>query len=528
LRETAKRLELSEKAAHFGIWEWNAVTDSMNLSKGVAELLGISEPPFRIKTNAWMELIYPDDRASVEEAAARARRSGGDFQTDHRLRLPDGAIRWIRGQGHIEFNGAVPTRATGAMVDITEEKELLLRLGQARTAAENAAHTKSEFLANMSHEIRTPMNGIIGSIRLLLDAGVTAEQRDYLETIRLCGEALLELVDSILDVAKLEAGKLVLEQIPFDLEKLLNGTLSVIAPLATQRGLGLSRASEPDLPKVVVGDPQRIRQILLNLLSNAVKFSEHGVVTLGARRTGTNARGIELEFMVQDTGIGIPPEAQQAIFEPFTQADTSTARRYGGTGLGLAISRRLIALMDDRMNLVSEQGRGSAFRVTVTFPVARDAGPLPASPAARIPRSNRCLHILLAEDNAINRKVAVRLLERMGHRVDVAENGKEVLVALEGTDYDLLLMDCQMPEMDGYAATRAIRGLERHRRLPIVAMTANAMPEDRLRCLETGMDDYVSKPLSTERLYNLLETIPSRNKIGPPEEVRKAAEPAFR
>jgi CheY-like chemotaxis protein len=375
---------------------------------------------------------------------------------------------------------------------------------------EQAMRAKSEFLANMSHEIRTPMNGLLGMVSLLLDLGVTADQKEYVENIRSCSETLVRIVNDILDLSKIEAGKLVVEAIPFQLEIVLKEVMAVVAPLANARGLALLANFEPWLPPALTGDPQRLRQVLLNLLSNAVKFTDHGSVSLTVSASERDAASVKLEFTVGDTGIGIPAEVQEAIFEPFTQADSSTTRRYGGTGLGLPICRELVAAMKGRLEVKSEPGQGSRFRFTIAFPIAAGLAVQARELNSHIPHTCRQLRVLLAEDNPVNRKVAVRLLERMGHRVDVVGDGKQAVAAVEAAEYDVVLMDCQMPEMDGYTATETIRRLGGRTDLPIIAMTAHAMPEDRQRCLQAGMDDYLSKPISTEGLYQLLEALAQR------------------
>jgi signal transduction histidine kinase/ActR/RegA family two-component response regulator len=380
---------------------------------------------------------------------------------------------------------------------------------EARKQAARASAVKSEFLANMSHEIRTPMNGIIGTISLLADSGVTAEQAEYLETIQSCGESLLQLVNDILDLSKVEAGKLVLERAPLRIRELVADALAVVTPAARAKGLAVTRHFDPHLPESVMGDAQRLRQVLLNLLSNAVKFTEHGTVSLETSVVSRDADAIRLCLAIRDTGIGIPREAQESIFEPFIQADCSTTRRYGGTGLGLAICRRMLTLMNGHLEVESQVGRGSCFRAFLSLPPATCAAAPEPLPAARIPAANRALRILLAEDNVINRTVAVRLLERMGHRVDAAADGAQAVAAVSRERYDLVLMDCQMPVMDGYAAAREIRSLKLPATPPIVALTANAMAEDRRRCLEAGMDDYLAKPITLERLNALIENFPA-------------------
>jgi PAS domain S-box-containing protein len=505
LRENAQRMALAERSASFGVWDLEIASNKFMISEGLAILFGLGTGPLCLTADHWRQIVHPDDWAALSAALDRAVKSGEGLLVEFRAVLPDGAVRWYRCQGRLELTEGQPQRVTGAAIDITDEKQLHLRLEQARAAAEAAAHAKSEFLANMSHEIRTPMNGIIGAVRLLLDSGVTNEQHDDLEVIRSCGDALLQLVNGVLDLAKVEVGKLVLERLAFSLEALVRDTLTVVGPAARARNLDLRQALDPDLPPVLVGDPQRLRQVLLNLLSNAVKFTEAGSVTLTVTACARNSDSAELRFTVEDTGIGIAPEKQAEIFEAFTQADSSTTRRYGGTGLGLAISRKLVAQMNGTLELESKLGRGSLFRFTITLPVPAGTVAAPEQAAVKIPLSPQGLRILLAEDNAINQKVAVRLLERMGHQVHVAWDGKQAVSSVEQFEYDLILMDCQMPEMDGYAAARAIRRLDRGRQIPIVAMTANAMAEDRQLCLESGMNDYLAKPFSAEQLHHLLQ-----------------------
>ena len=506
LREDAGRMALAEEVAGFGIWEVDLLRGRLTISAGLAALLGRSGGCLRMGVHELDGAVYPDDLPAVRAIAEKALANREMVQAEFRIVRLNGSLRWMRIQARMEPDGAQPVKITGAAIDITEEKEALLRLEQARGTAERAVRVKDEFVANMSHEIRTPMNGIIGSISLLVDSGVTEEQQEHVDTIRSCGEALLILVNDILDLAKVEAGKLTLEETPFKLEQVVKEALAFVAPAATARGLELRQHLAEDLTQlVVVGDPQRLRQILLNLLSNAVKFTERGHVTVEAslaRRSGDLA---EVRFDVRDTGIGIPAEVQEAIFQPFTQADSSTTRRYGGTGLGLSICSKLIALMGGKLELKSELGHGSSFSFTARLPITTAAEPPARATECRLPRSLRRLRILVAEDNAVNQKVALRLLEGMGHQVDTAWDGEQTVAAVERTEYDLVLMDCQMPRLDGYAATRAIRGLERGHRLPIVAMTANAMADDRQRCLEAAMDDFLTKPVSKRRLYDLLE-----------------------
>jgi signal transduction histidine kinase/ActR/RegA family two-component response regulator len=455
----------------------------------------------------WQDVVHPEDGESVRLAVERAMASGAAPQVEFRVVWPDGSIRRVRGHARLELSQGRMTKMTGALIDVTEEKELLLRLEQAKVEAEAAAGVKDEFLANMSHEIRTPLNGIIGTMSLLLDSGVSGEQKEHLQTIQSCGESLLHLVNDVLDVAKIEAGKLTLERTPFRLRELVTNAMAIIAPVAAESGLELRETCDPALPATVAGDPQRLQQILLNLLSNAVKFTERGLVALDVSMVENGRDFAGVRFSVRDTGIGIPDKVQQAIFEPFAQADTSTTRRFGGTGLGLSICRSLVGLMGGKLELDSDAGRGSTFSFAVRLALAPDLTS-PASLAnGRIARSSRSLRILLAEDNVINQKVAVRLLERMGHRVDIASDGRQAVAAVMRGAYDLVLMDCQMPQMDGYAATRAIRQLDLGCAIPIVAMTASATAEAEIGCLEAGMDHFLSKPVVAARLYDMIEKV---------------------
>jgi CheY-like chemotaxis protein/HPt (histidine-containing phosphotransfer) domain-containing protein len=354
----------------------------------------------------------------------------------------------------------------------------------------------------MSHEIRTPLHGVLGMAALLLDTPLSPPQREQLQTIHSSGSALLAIINDVLDFSKIDAGKLVFEAIDFDPRALVREAIGVVALRAEEKGVALLHDVAESVPPGLRGDPGRVRQVLLNLLSNAVKFTARGSVrlTVTAEEQGD---AVVLRVTVVDTGIGIPPDVQPTLFRSFTQSDTSTTRRFGGTGLGLAICKRLVAMMGGDIGLTSELGVGSVFWCTLRLAPAA-AAVAPRSEGAVVPRL-RPGRVLVAEDNLVNQRVAAAMLAKLGQQVDVAQHGREAVERARASRYDLVFMDCQMPEMDGFAATRAIRAEERPgEHVPIVAMTAYAMSGDRDRCLAAGMDDYVAKPMTFTQLAEAL------------------------
>ncbi|HET9840172.1 MAG TPA: PAS domain S-box protein [Candidatus Angelobacter sp.] len=652
LRDSEKKFHLLANNINQVFWIMNGDGQVLYVSPAFEQVFGRSCESVYQNPRSWIESVHPEDRSLVEQQY-QMQLDGEPADCEYRMYSSDGGLHWLRRKAFpVRDASGKLVRIVGLAADITERKLAQHQLMRAKEAAEDANRAKSEFLANMSHEIRTPMNGIIGLTDLALETELSPEQRGYISSVKESADVLLRILNDILDFSKIEARQLVLENIQFGLRGSIDGLMKTLAARADEKGLELTSFIAPDVPCRLFGDPTRLRQILLNLLGNAIKFTDRGEVVLRVEKSGEFDGKAQLHFSVRDTGIGIGADRQEAIFQKFIQADSSSTRKYGGTGLGLAITSELVRMMDGRVWLESEVGRGSTFHFDIRLEVAEGgedevpAGmralqglkvlvvddnatnlqillhmlskwglqPLPArsgaealavlgksaregttitfaildvlmpemdgftlaqkikadpkydglkllalSSAAQVGDAARCramgmsghltkpvskaellgtlcqllgsldepksqppvapppsmhaperpAHVLLAEDNHINRMLATRLLEKHGYTFSVAENGAEVLEVLKKQNFDCVLMDVQMPVMDGFEATAAIRNTERlnGRHLPIIAMTAHAMTGDRERCVAAGMDGYVSKPVKPKELFSAIEEV---------------------
>lgn len=520
LSESERRLRMAQRLARVGSYAWDMRSGEVTWSDEVYRIYGLpAGTPVTIETLP--ERVHSDDRARMSariRAAVESPDSVGMEILEHRLVRPDGSVRVAQTASEIERDGdGRPIRMIGTVRDVTDERDHENALKAARDEAERANRSKGEFLAVMSHEVRTPMNGVLGMLSALEETGLDDRQRKLCDVARTSAEALLVILNDILDASKIEAGRLELEPAPFELRPLLRSIVDLYGPLARAKGVALDSNIADETPPWLVGDAGRLRQMMLNFTSNAVKFTSSGRITISARPVGRpKDRTAILRIEVSDTGPGIPEERQAEVFARFNQLDRSFARRFGGTGLGLAITKSLAELMGGRVGLSSRPGDGSVFWFEVPLGIAEGemaAERVPSTVAA----PSAPLKILVAEDNATNQLVVRMLLESLGHRVDVAHDGVEAVEAARERHYDLILMDVSMPGLDGIEATRQIRAMPGERgNVPIFALTANALDADRDRCLDAGMQRVLVKPLNKLALAAAVATVASVRANGGP------------
>lgn len=539
LRRSESNLARAQAMAHLGSYSLDIQTGKIFWSEGLKAIWGY-EPDQTLSLEMAASLIHPEDRKRICEALETAVKEKHQFNYEYRIVRPDGSVRYLHDQGEISLDDkGNPTWMFGTLQDITDRKLIEEQLFKAKDVAEIANRAKGDFLANVSHEIRTPMNAVLGMLDLLLETDINNEQREYLQLAHVSAESLLTTINDVLDFSKIEQNKIELEQIDFNLKSLISHIINLLSGKTGSNGLKLAYYIEESLPSSFVGDPVRLKQVLFNLLGNAIKFTKEGEVALSVEKYIPSDKGylspnynegeeMSLLFKVQDTGIGIPSEKIDKIFDAFTQVDASVTRKYGGTGLGLAISSRLVELMGGRIWVESEVGKGSTFYFTVR--VKKGSNEEDYEQESRLLEnsiklkenkeldgheisSGKNLNILLAEDNPINQKLILSLLKKKGHNISIVTNGKDVLDILSIQDFDAVLMDVQMPGIDGLEATRKIRdpsSYVRWHEIPIIALTARALKEDYDKCIEAGMNYYVSKPLNKEKLFKVLDGIRQR------------------
>ena len=516
------RLSLALDNRHDGLWDWDLRSGQCSLSELWKRGLGYVEGVFGDSREDWEALIHPEDLPAVRERIELHLAGGSeDFEAEYRLRASDGDWRWISTHGRVVSRSAdgQPVRVVGIHRNVTERKGWELEMLRAKEAAESASRAKGDFLANMSHEIRTPMNGIIGMTELTLDTQLDSEQRGYLQTVKTSADSLLAIINDILDFSKIEAGKLELEEIEFSLLAVISDTFKALALRGHQKGLELVFSIHPDAPQVLRGDPNRLRQILMNLLGNAIKFTEQGEVEVSVKPVLREGTQVRLQFDVRDSGIGIPVSKQGEVFGAFSQADTSTTRRYGGTGLGLAICRRLVELMRGRIWLQSEAGKGSVFSFTIEAGAVRDS-----VKEERIDPRYARMNALVVEDNAAAASQMVSNLQRWGFAVDLAKTGEEADALLKqaaksGFPFDIMLVDANMPEPGGFALPAYFHGEGASCERIIMMLASDTQRSDAARCRQFGVRANIVKPLSSVDLLDAVRLALSQDQLEPEVEL---------
>ena len=503
-----ERLSLATAVAEVGVWEWDVANSAMTWDDTMVKIYGFSldkESPYE----QWRRAVYPEDLPLAEGALKKTLDEKGRATVDFRIIRPDGTVRHLSAaEGSVLDEAGNVSKIIGVNIDVTNRRKVETELQRAKDEAEAANRAKSEFLANMSHEIRTPMNGIMGMTELVLDTELDSEQREYLNLAKMSADSLLSLINDILDYSKIEAGKLEIDAIEFNLGDCLGDTMKTLSLRAHQKGLELAFEIEPNVPDALIGDPGRLRQIILNLVGNAIKFTEQGEVVLSVQLMTHVGDELQLRFTVTDTGIGISAANQAAIFEAFKQADGTMTRKYGGTGLGLTISSRLVELMGGRIWVESEVGEGSRFHFTANLRVQKLA---PRTVVPRDPTTLRDMRVLVVDDNATNRQILVKMLEGWHMLPTVADSGAKAMVTMTeakgiGRTFPLILLDAQMPEMDGFALAEYIKRHPSYRAATIMMLSSAGQRGDAMRCRELGVAAYLTKPVRQSELMDAILT----------------------
>jgi signal transduction histidine kinase/DNA-binding response OmpR family regulator len=511
IKENNERYDIISKATNDIIWDWDLVTNKVLWTgQGLEHYLSTETIEQGLPTDFWVSGLHPDEKAKVTESLTKSITAvDSTWQHDHRFLKKDGTYAYMNSRGFIsKDSNDKPVRMIGSMQDITKRKTAELEMQKAKEEAEEARKIQEQFLANMSHEIRTPMNGILGMIQLIKGTTLNEEQCECIDTINESAANLLVIINDILDFSKISNGKMVLEEVDYVFKDVIKNCIKITQLKAQEKGIELTTDIDAGIFPVLSGDPVRLNQILINLVGNAIKFTEKGTVTVSAKMLEENESTTKVEFSIQDTGIGIPEDKLSSIFESFTQASSSTTRKYGGTGLGLTITKQLVELQGGKIYIKSAPGTGSTFSFFLVIKKAATSENV-AKGSAGIQSSTELsgVNILLVEDNVINQKVATKTLMRQGAIVDIANNGREAIEMVQKKAYSVILMDIQMPEMDGLQATEYIRNQMEHplNKTPIIAMTASALVSEKGRCLSIGMNDYLSKPFVAKDLFDKIK-----------------------